>query len=130
MLNKEIQKTPLLIVISAPSGTGKTTLCDNLCLNSSSACRAITCTTRSPRADELDGKDYYFLSTEEFTKKKAAFRFFIRRRMMMMMQQPQIPPQMVVSQQSGVLRVPVPGVDFIPPPGDSVNAPPPPPPPK
>ncbi len=50
--------------------------------------------------------------------------------MMMMMQQPQIPPQMVVSQQSGVLRVPVPGVDFIPPPGDSVNAPPPPPPPK
>jgi len=50
--------------------------------------------------------------------------------MMMMMQQPQMPPQMVVSQQSGVLRVPVPGVDFIPPPGDSVNAPPPPPPPK
>ena len=48
----------------------------------------------------------------------------------MMMQQPQMPPQMVVSQQSGVLRVPVPGVDFIPPPGDSVNAPPPPPPPK
>ena len=45
-----------------------------------------------------------------------------------MMQQAQMPPQMVVSQQSGVLRVPVPGVDFIPPPGDSVNAPPPPPP--
>ena len=66
MLNKEIQKAPLLIVISAPSGTGKTTLCDNLCLNSSSACRAITCTTRSPRADELDGKDYYFLNENEF----------------------------------------------------------------
>jgi guanylate kinase len=66
MLNKEIQKTPLLILISAPSGTGKTTLCDNLCLNLSSACRAVTCTTRLPRSDEIDGEDYYFLNENEF----------------------------------------------------------------
>ena len=66
MLNKEIENSPLLIVISAPSGTGKTTLCDNLCLNFSSVCRVVTCTTRSPRADEVDGVDYYFLNEQEF----------------------------------------------------------------
>jgi len=56
----------LLIVISAPSGAGKTTLCDNVRSALPNVRRAITCTTRDPREGEEDGIDYYFLSEEEF----------------------------------------------------------------
>ena len=66
MLNKDIENNALLIVVSAPSGTGKTTLCDSLCLSLPNVHRAVTCTTRVPRADELDGVDYYFLNNHEF----------------------------------------------------------------
>ena len=66
MLNNGVQGQSLLIVISAPSGTGKTTLCDNICLSLPSATRAITCTTRVPRSGEEDGVDYYFLNETEF----------------------------------------------------------------
>ena len=56
----------LLIVISAPSGAGKTTLCENVRAAMPSIQRAITCTTRAPRDGEEDGVDYYFLEEEEF----------------------------------------------------------------
>jgi guanylate kinase len=65
----------LLIVISAPSGAGKTTLCDNLLERNPSMTRAITCTTRSPREGEVDGRDYYFLSAEAFLKRVQAGHF-------------------------------------------------------
>ena len=58
--------TPLVVVISAPSGAGKTTLCDNVRAALPSVNRAVTCTTRSPRDGELDGVDYYFLGEDEF----------------------------------------------------------------
>jgi len=54
------------VVISAPSGAGKTTLCDNVRAALPSATRAVTCTTRKPREGEQDGDDYYFLGEEEF----------------------------------------------------------------
>lgn len=57
---------PLLVVISAPSGAGKTTLCDNVRSALPSVRRAVTCTTRDPRQGEEDGVDYYFLGEEEF----------------------------------------------------------------
>ena len=57
---------PLLVVISAPSGAGKTTLCDNVRSALPSVRRAVTCTTRDPRHGEEDGVDYYFLGEEEF----------------------------------------------------------------
>ncbi|MDG1889676.1 MAG: guanylate kinase [Verrucomicrobiota bacterium] len=60
--------TPLLILISAPSGAGKTTLCQNLIRADSGVHRVITCTTRSPRADEIQGKDYHFMSPQAFDK--------------------------------------------------------------
>ena len=59
---------PLLILISAPSGGGKTTLCQQLLAARSVMTRAITCTTRPPRPGEKNGVDYYFLSAAEFQK--------------------------------------------------------------
>ncbi|MCM8775329.1 MAG: guanylate kinase [Candidatus Omnitrophica bacterium] len=53
-------------MISAPSGCGKTTIVDRLLKRHSSWVRSISMTTRSPRTDEKNGKDYYFVSPEEF----------------------------------------------------------------
>jgi guanylate kinase len=58
-----------LIVISAPSGTGKTTVIDYLMAQNPKLVRAITCTTRAPRMGEKDGHDYFFLSTADFADK-------------------------------------------------------------
>ncbi|MGA2748860.1 MAG: guanylate kinase [Verrucomicrobiota bacterium] len=61
--------TPLLIVISAPSGGGKTTLCQQLLARHPEMVRAITCTTRPPRPGEVEGRDYYFLDEETFSRR-------------------------------------------------------------
>jgi guanylate kinase len=58
----------LLIVISAPSGGGKTTLCQQLLARHPEMTRAITCTTRPPRAGEVNGRDYYFMNQEELSR--------------------------------------------------------------
>jgi len=66
---------PLLILVSAPSGAGKTTLCDLLLEVLPQLTRAITCTTRPPRPGEKDGVDYHFFSAEEFLKRLHAGNF-------------------------------------------------------
>jgi guanylate kinase len=66
---------PLLILISAPSGGGKTTLCDLLLAELPNLTRAITCTTRPPRPGEKDGVDYHFFTAEEFLKRLHAGNF-------------------------------------------------------
>jgi guanylate kinase len=66
---------PLLILISAPSGGGKTTLCDMLLEARPDMSRAVTCTTREPRDGEKDGVDYYFLSAGDFLKRVQAGNF-------------------------------------------------------
>ncbi len=55
-----------LFIISAPAGGGKTTIVNMLLKEVPNLVRAITCTTRKPRDGEEDGKDYYFLTKEEF----------------------------------------------------------------
>lgn len=65
----------LLVVISAPSGGGKTTLCHQLLTARPDMTRAITCTTREPRPDEKDGEDYYFLDAGSFLKRVQAGNF-------------------------------------------------------
>lgn len=70
-----VNSNPMLIVVSAPSGGGKTTLCDLLLANHSNITRAITCTTRSPRGDERDGVDYFFFDRETFDSKVTAGEF-------------------------------------------------------
>ncbi|MEI7731729.1 MAG: guanylate kinase [Verrucomicrobiota bacterium] len=67
--------TPLLIVISAPSGAGKTTLCNGVLAGDAQVSRAITCTTRAPRLGEQPGVDYYFLSVAEFEQRAAVGEF-------------------------------------------------------
>jgi guanylate kinase len=63
------QSSALLIVVSAPSGAGKTTLCNELLAQDPRITRAVTCTTRHPRPGEREGIDYYFLSPEAFQEK-------------------------------------------------------------
>jgi guanylate kinase len=67
--------SPLLILISAPSGGGKTTLCQQLLAARPDTARAITCTTRAPRGTEQEGVDYYFLAAAEFAKRVHAGEF-------------------------------------------------------
>ena len=67
--------SPLLILISAPSGGGKTTLCQHLLARHPGMVRAITCTTRPPRPGELDGRDYYFLDSAVFSQRLASGGF-------------------------------------------------------
>ncbi len=66
---------PLFIVLSAPSGAGKTTLCDLLLQNYPEICYSVSCTTRKPRINEEDGVDYHFLSLETFQKFVSENRF-------------------------------------------------------
>ncbi len=67
----------LLIVLSAPSGAGKTTIIDYLIKNyPDEFCYSVSATTRKPRPGEINGCDYFFLSEEEF-KKKIAHNEFI-----------------------------------------------------
>src|SRR5438132_5949868 len=70
-----INSNPLLVVLSAPSGTGKTTLCEHLLKAHPNLTRAITCTTREPRPGERDGLDYYFLDAATFLKRVQAGNF-------------------------------------------------------
>jgi len=66
--------TGILLLVSGPSGSGKTTLCRRL-TNEKEVRYSISCTTRSPRPGEQDGRDYYFLSRDEFERRVDAGDF-------------------------------------------------------
>ncbi len=66
--------TSRLVVVSGPSGVGKTTVCADL-LERPEFERVITATTRAPRGAERDGKHYRFLSDDEFDRWIEADRF-------------------------------------------------------
>jgi len=57
------------IVVSAPSGAGKSSICRRLLQVHPEIRFSVSCTTRSPRPGEIDGQDYFFLSPEEFQKR-------------------------------------------------------------
>ncbi len=64
-----IRDDGLLVVISGPAGSGKSTLVENLIASKpGTARRAVTATTRAPRPGEVNGEDYYFISRAEFTE--------------------------------------------------------------
>ena len=59
----------VLMVVSGPSGVGKGTLVKALCKKREDLVESVSCTTRAPREGEVHGREYYFLSKEEFFEK-------------------------------------------------------------
>lgn len=67
----------VLLLLSGPAGSGKTTLCDRLVQTWAPALqRVVTATTRPPRPGERDGLDYHFLERPEFERRIAAGEFY------------------------------------------------------
>ena len=72
------EKKGMMFVLSSPSGAGKTTLTKKIAANNSQFTISISHTTRKPRPNEINGKDYYFVSKEEFNslvKKNSFFEY-------------------------------------------------------
>lgn len=69
-----IHRSGILFVLSAPSGAGKTTLTTAL-RHKPDFVYAVSCTTRAPRAGEIDGEDYFFLSQDDFQSRVEAGEF-------------------------------------------------------
>lgn len=67
-------RSGILYLVSGPSGSGKSTLCRRLAAEGEAEF-SVSCTTRQPRFGETHGREYYFLSTEEFQAKVAAGEF-------------------------------------------------------
>ena len=65
----------IALVLSAPSGAGKTTLVRRLRAEFPAIGYSVSCTTRAPRAGEVDGRDYTFLSRPDFERRRAAGEF-------------------------------------------------------
>ena len=73
-----IEKKGMMFILSSPSGAGKTTLTKKLAANNSNFKISISYTTRKPRPNEVNGKDYNFVSNDEFNlliKKKSFFEY-------------------------------------------------------
>ena len=69
MNNSAYYKNKLLIIISSPSGTGKTTICKKIINRDKRIKLSVSHTTRSPRDNEMNGVDYFFVSNDEFDSK-------------------------------------------------------------
>ena len=66
---EDLNHEPLLIVVSSPSGAGKTSVCREILKNNDSIQISISATTRKPRQNEVNGVDYNFISRDDFQKK-------------------------------------------------------------
>lgn len=67
--------TPMIVVISSPSGGGKTRLTKRLVSDRADCGYSVSATTRAPRPGEVDGEAYYFLSADEFERRVEAGEF-------------------------------------------------------
>ncbi|HKO15787.1 MAG TPA: guanylate kinase [Gemmatimonadaceae bacterium] len=63
------------VILSAPSGGGKTTIARALLQRRNDVGYSVSCTTRAPRPGELEGRDYYFLTRAEFVRRREAGEF-------------------------------------------------------
>ena len=63
-----IQNKPLFLVLSSPSGAGKTTLSKKIQQSDNTFKISVSHTTRNPRPNEVDGVDYHFVTKENFQK--------------------------------------------------------------
>lgn len=66
-----MRREGIALVLSAPSGAGKTTLIKRLLAEFPHFRYSVSCTTRRPREGEINGKDYLFLSREDFERRRA-----------------------------------------------------------
>ncbi|MGI8438541.1 MAG: guanylate kinase [Chthoniobacterales bacterium] len=73
-MSKHFTRRGILFVVSAPSGAGKTTLCDAL-RQTPDFVYSVSCTTRPPRAGEIEGEDYHFLPESDFLARMAEGEF-------------------------------------------------------
>lgn len=73
-MSRQFTRSGILFVVSAPSGAGKTTLCDAL-RQTPNFIYSVSCTTREARAGEIDGEDYHFLSEPDFLGRVAGGEF-------------------------------------------------------
>ncbi len=69
MISSIENKNRLLIIISSPSGAGKTTICKKIINQDTKIKLSISHTTRPPRDNEINGVDYFFVSCDEFNGK-------------------------------------------------------------
>jgi len=67
--------TPFPIVLSSPSGGGKTTIARMLLAKRQDVGYSVSCTTRAPRHGEVDGRDYFFVTAEEFRARQSRGEF-------------------------------------------------------
>jgi guanylate kinase len=68
-LSKKLNDKGLIIVVSAPSGTGKSTICRRLLAACPEIKFSVSLTSRTPRPSEINGKDYHFISREDFQRR-------------------------------------------------------------
>ena len=66
---------PFPLILSSPSGGGKTTIARMLLERRADVGYSVSCTTRSPRPGEEDGKDYFFLARDEFEARRSRDEF-------------------------------------------------------
>lgn len=75
MSNDNISRRGLMLVLSSPSGAGKTTLSRRLLQSDSDIVMSVSATTRAPRPNEIDGQDYFFVTPEKFDAMATAGEF-------------------------------------------------------
>ena len=71
-----VEKKGMMFVLSSPSGVGKTTLTKKIAKHNSNFAISISYTTRKPRPNEINGKDYHFVTTEKFNSLVKENNFF------------------------------------------------------
>jgi len=75
MTQPEIARRGLMLVLSSPSGAGKTTISRALLADDANLSMSVSVTTRAPRPGEVDGKDYFFVSVAEYDRMVKAGEF-------------------------------------------------------
>lgn len=63
-----LQRRGLMFILSSPSGAGKTTISKRLLAHDGHIRMSVSCTTRPPRPGEVDGRDYHFISQQQFDR--------------------------------------------------------------
>jgi guanylate kinase len=74
-MSNDLQRRGLMLVLSSPSGAGKTTLSRRLLQSDPGIVMSVSATTRAPRPNEVEGSDYFFVSEDQFKVRSAADDF-------------------------------------------------------